>query len=227
MAAGVVAISGTLAMLISDQRRARHLRAVSPTSTSAKLLIGGIIPGDLRDDDDYGDVWILVWLDPSARRAWSGPCSLVRAVQRALAWSGRWSSCSRSSPGRSISGIATRPRRPRSALSARSAWRAAKGKSTGPRFTSHCRTPAGTCMIIIDPRLRPYLRLLLHPDAGDPEHRRWVGALDVSRWVILTLILFGYIVLGSFMDQIAILVLTVPIVLPLIIRSASIRSGSA
>ena len=44
----------------------------------------------------------------------------------------------------------------------------------------------------------------------------WVGALDVSRWVIMTLILFGYIVLGSFMDQIAILVLTVPIVLPLI-----------
>src|SRR3546814_9210194 len=44
----------------------------------------------------------------------------------------------------------------------------------------------------------------------------WVGALDVSRWVIIALILAGYIVLGSFMDQIAILVLTVPIVLPLI-----------
>ena len=44
----------------------------------------------------------------------------------------------------------------------------------------------------------------------------WVGGLDVSRWVIITLILCGYIVLGSFMDQIAILVLTVPIVLPLI-----------
>ncbi len=44
----------------------------------------------------------------------------------------------------------------------------------------------------------------------------WVGALDVSRWVVITLILCGYIVLGSFMDQIAILVLTVPIVLPLI-----------
>jgi TRAP-type C4-dicarboxylate transport system permease large subunit len=38
----------------------------------------------------------------------------------------------------------------------------------------------------------------------------------VAPWVILSIILFGYIVLGSFMDQIAILVLTVPIVLPLI-----------
>ena len=44
----------------------------------------------------------------------------------------------------------------------------------------------------------------------------WVGALNVSRWVIIVVILAGYIVLGSFMDQIAILVLTVPIVLPLI-----------
>jgi TRAP-type C4-dicarboxylate transport system permease large subunit len=44
----------------------------------------------------------------------------------------------------------------------------------------------------------------------------WVGSLEVSRWVIIALILCGYIVLGSFMDQIAILVLTVPIVLPLI-----------
>jgi TRAP-type C4-dicarboxylate transport system permease large subunit len=44
----------------------------------------------------------------------------------------------------------------------------------------------------------------------------WVGALDISRWIIMILILAGYIVLGSFMDQIAVLVLTVPIVLPLI-----------
>ena len=44
----------------------------------------------------------------------------------------------------------------------------------------------------------------------------FVGGLHVPPWVILTIILFGYIVLGSFMDQIAILVLTVPIVLPLI-----------
>ena len=44
----------------------------------------------------------------------------------------------------------------------------------------------------------------------------YVGALPVSRWIIIALLLAGYIVLGSFMDQIAILVLAVPIVLPLI-----------
>ena len=44
----------------------------------------------------------------------------------------------------------------------------------------------------------------------------WVGSLDTSRWVILILILVGYLILGSFMDQMAILVLTVPIVMPMI-----------
>jgi tripartite ATP-independent transporter DctM subunit len=44
----------------------------------------------------------------------------------------------------------------------------------------------------------------------------FVGGLEVPRWVIMSLILFGYIILGMFMDQIAILVLTVPIVLPLV-----------
>ena len=44
----------------------------------------------------------------------------------------------------------------------------------------------------------------------------YVSTLPVSRWIIIALLLAGYIVLGSFMDQIAILVLTVPIVLPLI-----------
>ena len=38
----------------------------------------------------------------------------------------------------------------------------------------------------------------------------------MSRWVVITILLAGYIVLGSFMDQMAILVLTVPIVIPLI-----------
>ena len=46
----------------------------------------------------------------------------------------------------------------------------------------------------------------------------WVGALETSRWVILAVILLGYLVLGFFMDQIAILILTVPVVLPLVLQ---------
>jgi TRAP-type C4-dicarboxylate transport system permease large subunit len=44
----------------------------------------------------------------------------------------------------------------------------------------------------------------------------WVGGLDTSKWIIIGVILIGYLMLGCLMDQIAILILTVPIVLPLI-----------
>jgi C4-dicarboxylate transporter DctM subunit len=44
-----------------------------------------------------------------------------------------------------------------------------------------------------------------------------IGGLDASRWVIMALILLGYLVLGFFMDQIAILILTVPVTLPIIL----------
>ena len=45
----------------------------------------------------------------------------------------------------------------------------------------------------------------------------WVGALDVPRWVVLFMVLVGYLILGCFLDQVAILILTVPIVLPLMV----------
>jgi len=45
---------------------------------------------------------------------------------------------------------------------------------------------------------------------------QWVGDLPVSKWFILSLILLVYVVLGTFMDQVAIQVLTLPITFPLI-----------
>ena len=44
----------------------------------------------------------------------------------------------------------------------------------------------------------------------------WVGALPVDRYVIIAIILLLYIVLGCFLDQVAILILTVPILVPVI-----------
>ncbi|MGQ9825410.1 MAG: TRAP transporter large permease [Desulfotomaculales bacterium] len=44
---------------------------------------------------------------------------------------------------------------------------------------------------------------------------RFVGSLGFDRWVILTVIILIYILLGMFMDQLAILFLTVPLTFPL------------
>jgi len=45
---------------------------------------------------------------------------------------------------------------------------------------------------------------------------QWVGALQVSRWLVMAFILFGFLLLGCVMDQVAILILTIPVVLPLV-----------
>jgi tripartite ATP-independent transporter DctM subunit len=44
----------------------------------------------------------------------------------------------------------------------------------------------------------------------------FISGLEVSRWVIFSLIVLLYLLLGCIMDQIAILFLTVPVVLPVI-----------
>ncbi|SFY45811.1 Tripartite ATP-independent transporter, DctM component [Paracoccus pantotrophus] len=44
----------------------------------------------------------------------------------------------------------------------------------------------------------------------------WVGALNVNRWVIMVLLIVVILILGCFMDQMAILVLTVPVLAPLL-----------
>lgn len=45
----------------------------------------------------------------------------------------------------------------------------------------------------------------------------FIGGLDTSRWVILALLIAIKLVLGCFMDQVALLVLTVPITLPMVV----------
>lgn len=44
----------------------------------------------------------------------------------------------------------------------------------------------------------------------------FITSLDVSPYVVMAMIVFVYIILGCFMDQLAILILTVPIVVPAI-----------
>lgn len=45
----------------------------------------------------------------------------------------------------------------------------------------------------------------------------WTVSLEANRYVLLALILLMYLILGLFLDQIAILILTVPIILPVIV----------
>lgn len=214
LAAGVVAISGTLAMLIPPSV-ALVIYGLLAEVNIGKLLIGGVIPGLFVTAAIMLTVYFLVWQDPSrAPRAASvtfrEKLRLLREVGPMLVLFGLVT-------GVIYTGVATPTEA--SAIGAFGAFIIALYRGRVDRATmlhAFKRAAHSSCMIamiLLGASIFGYFFTLTQVTQ---QLVHWVGGLDVSRWVIITLILAGYIVLGSFMDQIAILVLTVPIVLPLI-----------
>jgi len=214
MAAGVVAISGTLSMLLPTSV-ALVLFGLLAEVNMGKLLISGIIPALLVTFTIMATIYLLVKQDPS------------RAPQaKAVPWRERFALLWQVSPmvvlfsivtGAIYLGVATPTEA--SAFGAFGAFvlAIARGKITPTSlYRTLLRAAHGTCMIVmilVGAQIFGYFFTLTHVTQ---DLVAWVGSLPTSRWVIITLILCGYIVLGSFMDQVAILVLTVPIVIPLI-----------
>jgi len=214
MAAGVVAISGTLAMLLPTSV-ALVIFALLAEVNVAKLLMSGIIPAMVVTATIISTILFLVWRDPSrAPRAasvpWRQKFVLLRGVGPMLLLFGVVT-------GAIFSGIATPTEA--SAVGATGGFLLALVKakpSPGQLLHGFERAAIGSCMIamiLIGASIFGYFFTLSHVTQ---DLVAWVGALQVSRWVVIVLILAMYIVLGSFMDQVAILVLTVPIVLPLV-----------
>jgi len=214
MAAGVVAISGTLSMLLPTSV-ALVIFGLLAEVNIGRLLISGIVPAILVTITIMATIYFLVWQDPS--RA-------PRTV--AVPWRERFGLLWQVSPmvalfsvvtGTIYLGVASPTEA--SAFGAFGAFLLAviKGKITPTSlYRTLLRASHGTCMIVmilVGASIFGYFFTLTHVTQ---DLVAWVGTLPTSRWVIIVLILCGYIVLGSFMDQIAILVLTVPIVLPLI-----------
>jgi tripartite ATP-independent transporter DctM subunit len=214
MAAGVVAISGTLSMLLPTSV-ALVIYGLLADVNIGKLLVSGIIPAMLVTLTIMMTILFLVWQDPKRAPSLTNvpmpeKLRLLKAVGPMLVLFGIVT-------GVIYTGIATPTEA--SAFGASGAFLLAiwRGRLNGHTVT-HAFTHAaqGTCMItmiLVGASIFSYF-FTLTQSTQDLVH--WVGHLDVSRWVVIVLILCGYIVLGSFMDQIAILVLTVPIVLPLI-----------
>lgn len=214
MAAGVVAISGTLAMLIPPSVALVVFGLLAEVNVG-KLLVGGIIPGILVTLTIMATVLFLVWRDPSraptpASTPWDEKIRLLKVVGPMLLLFGAVT-------GVIYTGIATPTEA--SAIGSFGAFVLVllrRGFQPRGIASSLIRAAHGTCMIaaiLLGASIFGYfftLTQLTQDLIG------WVGALPTSRWVIVCIILAGYVVLGSFMDQIAILVLTVPVVVPLI-----------
>ena len=213
LACGVVAISGTLAMLIPPSI-ALVLYAIIADANIGALLIGGVIPGLLVTATIALTVYVLVLLDPA--RAPPGRRFTMAEKFRSLAVVGPMLILFLGVTGVIYLGVATPTEA--SAIGAAGAflltlwqrrltWRSFRGALKGSAST--------TCMIfmiILGAKVFGYFVTLTQIT---PALVSSVTALGLEPWVVLVFVLALYFVLGCIMDQIAILILTVPILLPL------------
>jgi C4-dicarboxylate transporter DctM subunit len=214
LAGGVVAISGTLAMLIPPSIALVLYGIIADVSISA-LLIGGVIPGILVTLVIMATVWVLVLIDPTS--APRGQAYGMRAKLASLKVVGPMLFLFMAVTGVIYTGIAT-PTEASGlgafgafliALWERKVTRAALAQALVHAAHASCMI----IMIIVCAKIFGYFFTLTQ---STQSLVAWVSSLEASRWAILGMILLGYLILGCLMDQVAILILTVPIVLPLV-----------
>lgn len=216
MAAGVVTISGTLAMLMPSSIALIIFGIIGQVSI-AKLLIGGIIPALIVTLAIILTVLFLVWQDPSrAPRTsivpWRERFRLLRVVGPMVFLFGLVT-------GLIYTGIATPTEA--AAIGAAGAFALAivrRRVDPASLYRALVHAAYGTCMIsmiLVGAYIFGYFVAIAHVTQ---DLVNWTGGLQTSRYVIILILLVGYIILGAFMDQVAILVLTVPIVLPLVVK---------
>jgi C4-dicarboxylate transporter DctM subunit len=214
LAGGVVAISGTLAMLIPPSI-ALVLYGIIADVSIGQLLIGGVIPGLLVTLTIMGTVLVLVTINP--HHAPRGRAFTMREKFASLRVVGPMVFLFMAVTGVIYTGVATPTEA--SGLGAFGAFLIAiKERKVNFKTLSRALVHAShaSCMIIMIVVCAKVFGYYFTLTQSTQALVQWVSAMDLHRMVVMTFILLGYLVLGCLMDQIAILILTVPIVLPLV-----------
>lgn len=214
MAAGVVSISGTLAILIPPSVGFVIYGLIAEVNIG-KLLVAGLLPAVVVTATILLTIYLLVLVNPKLAPpvegvSWAEKFRLLRLTLPIVALFAFVT-------GMIYSGIATPTEA--AALGALGGFFLAlgSGRLTLRSFRS-CLVKAvyGSAMVLMIVMGAAIFGYFFTLTQLTQELVHWVGALEVSRWVIIVVILFGYLLLGCFMDQTAILILTVPIVLPIV-----------
>jgi tripartite ATP-independent transporter DctM subunit len=215
LAAGVVAISGTLAMLIPPAV-AMVIYGLLANVSIRQLLIAGFLPAIVVMLTIMATVYVLAWRNPEdAPRAPSLP---LREKIAMLRMAGPLLLLIGSVMGVIYTGAAT----PTEAAAIGAfmgfllLWHSGR-LSLGSLRQALLRAAHGSAMIMVILLGASVFGYFFALTQVTQNLVTFVASLEVSRWVILAVVLCGYIVLGSFMDQIAILVLTIPVVVPLMV----------
>ena len=215
MSAGVVAISGTMAMLIPPSVAIVVYALLSHQSIAA-MLIAGIVPGLLVCLTVILTIRFLVWRKPEHAPAgevvsWEAKLASLRSSLVFLLLFGAVTAVL-------YTGVATPTEA--AAMGALAAFLVALFRGRLNRMTmtrslyGATRTTAMILLIIVGAHVFGYFLTVTQTTQAFVQY---ASSLDVPRVVILAVILVVYLLLGCVMDQMAILFLTVPVVHPLIV----------
>lgn len=213
-AGGVVSISGTLAMLIPPSIALILYGIIADVGIGA-LLVAGIVPGILVCLTIILTILFLVWRDPALAPV--GRPHSLREKFTSLVVVGPLIALFMLVTGTIYTGIATPTEA--SGLGAFGALVLAlfSGRMTLAGLSKALvRATHTSCMILLIVLGAHIFGTFFTLTQATQQLVAIVGDLQVSRWIIMALILFGYVILGCFMDQVAILILTVPVILPVI-----------
>jgi len=217
VAAGVVTVSGTLAIMIPPSIPFVVYGIVTETSIG-KLLIAGIIPGVITAV--MYTLGILLWhkLQPG----------IMPRPTQLYSWKERWASLkplwafiilSMTVIGSMYAGVATPTEAAAigafGALVIPLALRRITKTGFSQAVLESIKVSTMIFTIIIGAMIFGYFLTLTQTTQNLV---RFLGGLPVPSWAILSMIIVLYLVLGTIMDQIAILLITLPLTFPLVIN---------
>ena len=215
LATGVAAISGTLAMLIPPSV-AMILYALLANMNVGKMLIAGVVPGLLITLTIMATVAYLVWRDPDHAPPGQSYSWRQKIVSLRSSWT--FIALFMMVTGVIYIGIATPTEA--SAFGAFGALLLALLRKTPMEKLRHALvvTVRASCMIsfiILGALVFGYFLTITQATQNLVEFL--VGS-GLPAWSIMVMVLFVYLILGCFMDLVAMLILTVPVVHPLMVQ---------
>ncbi|TNE36142.1 MAG: TRAP transporter large permease [Alphaproteobacteria bacterium] len=215
-ASGIVSISGTLAMLIPPSVAIIFYGLLSGSSVAA-LLIAGIIPGLLVTGVVITTIWILLFFNPALARN-----------RQVYSWAEKFKALKVSGPflglfmlvtGLIYLGVATPVEA--SALGALGAMvftflnGSLSWKNMRAALVNTIVTSAMIGLIVICAQIFGYFVTVTQITQSLVG---FVNGHDLSPYLVIFFLAVLYLILGCFLDQISILILTIPIALPVVLQ---------
>jgi C4-dicarboxylate transporter DctM subunit len=215
LATGVAAVSGTLAMLIPPSV-AMVIYALLADMSVGKMLIAGVIPGIVVTFTIMATVAFLVWRNPDHAPRAEGYSFREKVLSLRKAWT--FVFLFLMVTGVIYSGVATPTEA--AAFGAVGALLLSVARGSKPKAVADAlvNTAQASCMIgfiVLGAFVFGYFLTMTQVTQNIID---FVVGTGVPGWVVIAFLLLLYLVLGCFMDLVAMLILTIPVVQPLIIE---------